>query len=75
MSNNLPDARNVDPVPVLQFNLGSPVTTQYVMFQIDSFYGKSGGLQYFATYWNCKPKANQNNQKFKLFKLFHVKQM
>jgi hypothetical protein len=50
LSSNLPDARNGSTVPLLQFALGSPITTQYVMFQIDSFYGRSGGLQYFATY-------------------------
>lgn len=50
LSDNLPDARNVTHVPVLQFPMGSPITTQYVMFQIESHYGHGGGLQYFATY-------------------------
>eukprot|EP00091_Calanus_sinicus_P016273 TRINITY_DN3556_c0_g1_i1.p1 TRINITY_DN3556_c0_g1~~TRINITY_DN3556_c0_g1_i1.p1 ORF type:complete len:179 (-),score=21.21 TRINITY_DN3556_c0_g1_i1:76-612(-) len=50
LSNSLPDARNVDPVPTLQFALDSPVTTQYIMFQIESFYAYGGGLQYFSTY-------------------------
>ena len=50
LSENIPDARNVDPVPVLQFPLENSVTTQYIMFQIETYYGTGGGLQYFATY-------------------------
>lgn len=50
LSNSLPDARNVDSVPVLRFPLASPITTQYIMFQIESYFGLGGGLQYFATY-------------------------
>ena len=47
---NLPDARNVSTVPVLQFYLAGPLTTQHVMFQIESYYGEGGGLQYFSTF-------------------------
>lgn len=52
LSNNLPDATNVNvtDVPTLQFALGSPVTAQFVKFQITSFYGKGGGLQFLSTY-------------------------
>merc|ERR1712106_65972 len=47
----LPDARSAAIVPVLTFALDDPVTTDKVIFQIDSYYGdKGGGLQYFATY-------------------------
>jgi len=46
----LPDARNVSPVPLITFKLPSPVTTEKVIFQIDSYYGYGGGLQYFSIY-------------------------
>ena len=46
----LPDARNVSPVPVLNFNLANEVDTQYLRFQVDTYYGHGGGLQYFSTY-------------------------
>jgi len=46
----LPDARNVSPVPLITFKLPSPVRTGKVMFQIDSYYGSGGGLQYFSIY-------------------------
>ena len=46
LDNNIPDARNVAPVHVLQF----PVTPQYIMFQIDTYYRNGRGLQYIATY-------------------------
>ena len=55
LSGNLPDAWNVDPVPVLQFPLAGSLTMQYIMFQIETFYGYAGGLQYFATYCKLKP--------------------
>jgi len=46
----LPDARNVSPVPVLNFDLEKEVETQYLRFQVDTYYGTGGGLQYFSTY-------------------------
>jgi len=50
LSGTLPDARNVSPVPVMNFKLKNPVDTSYLRFQIDSYYGLGGGLQYFSTY-------------------------
>ena len=50
MTGTLPDARSVPIVPVLTYALDDPVTTDKVIFQIDSYYGAGGGLQYFATY-------------------------
>lgn len=50
LSGTLPDARNVSPVPVLNFELKKPVTTSFLRFQIDSHYGLAGGLQHFSTY-------------------------
>ena len=50
LSGTLPDARNVSPVPVLNFDLKIPVTTSFLRFQIDSHYGLSGGLQHFSAY-------------------------
>ena len=50
LANNLPTAINVTYVPTLQFDLGSPITAQFVIFQITSFYGYGGGLQFLQTY-------------------------
>jgi len=50
LTGTLPDARNVSPVPVLNFDLENEVETQYLRFQVDTFYGQGGGLQYFSTY-------------------------
>jgi len=50
LTGTLPDARNVSPVPVLNFDLENEVETQYLRFQVDTFYGLGGGLQYFSTY-------------------------
>jgi len=50
LTRTLPDARNVSPVPVLNFDLENEVETQYLRFQVDTFYGQGGGLQYFSTY-------------------------
>ena len=51
LTGTLPDARNVYPVPVLNFDLENEVETQYLRFQVDTFYGDyGGGLQYFSTY-------------------------
>jgi len=50
LTGTLPDARNVSPVPVLNFDLENEVETQYLRFQVDSYYGYGGGLQYFSTY-------------------------
>ena len=50
LSNTLPDARDVSQVPVLNFDLKNEVETQYLRFQVDSYYGRGGGLQYFTSY-------------------------
>jgi len=50
LTGRLPDAADVSPVPVLNFKLEDPVETSFLRFQIDSYYGLGGGLQYFSTY-------------------------
>merc|ERR1712243_8647 len=50
LTGTLPDARNVSPVPVLNFELENEVVTKVVRFQVDSFFQWGGGLQYFSTY-------------------------
>jgi len=50
LTGTLPDALDVSPVPVLNFDLENEVETKVVRFQIDSFYRLGGGLQYFSTY-------------------------
>jgi len=50
LTGTLPDARDVSSVPVLNFDLENEVVTQYLRFQVDTFYGYGGGLQYFSTY-------------------------
>merc|ERR1712212_625420 len=50
MTSSLPDARNVSSVPVFTFQLETQVETSQVRFQVDSFYGRGGGLQYFSTF-------------------------
>jgi len=50
LTGTLPDARHVTPVPVLNFELENEVETQYVRFQVDSYYGFAGALQYWSTY-------------------------
>ena len=51
ISGSLPDARNETDVPTQSFTLNSSVTTQYIRFQIESYYGLGGGLQYLAAYY------------------------
>ena len=50
LTGTLPDARNVSPVPVLNFHLENEVETKYLRFQVDTYFGFGGGLQYFSTY-------------------------
>ena len=50
LTGTLPDARNVSPVPVLNFELETEVVAKVVRFQVDSFFQWGGGLQYFSTY-------------------------
>ena len=50
LTGTLPDARSTAIAPVLTYALDDAVTTDKVIFQIDSYYGLGGGLQYFATY-------------------------
>lgn len=50
LTGRLPDAFDVSPVPVLNFKLEDPVETSFLRFQIDSYYGHGGGLQFFSTY-------------------------
>jgi len=50
LKGRVPSAINVPNVPVHKYPLDDPVTTDKVIFQIDSYYVNGGGLQYFATY-------------------------
>merc|ERR1712002_1220761 len=50
LTGTLPNAWDVSPVPVLNFDLETEVETQYLRFQVDTYYGLGGGLQYFSTY-------------------------
>jgi len=51
LTGTLPDARDVSSVPVLNFDLENEVVTQYLRFQVDTYWGAyGGGLQYFSTY-------------------------
>ena len=61
LSNNLPYARNVADIPVLQFDLGSPITAQFV---ITSFDRKGGGLRFLLTYWSWKQEALRKKHSF-----------
>jgi len=48
-SGELADARNVSLVPTETFTLPDAIIpARYIMFQIDSYYGLGGGLQYFS---------------------------
>merc|ERR1712198_246919 len=53
LHDNLTDPRGTNPleasVPPRIFNLPNPTCGQYVRFQIISWYGLGGGLQYFST--------------------------
>merc|ERR1712198_778020 len=53
LHDNLNDPRNTNAteasVPPRVFNLPNPTCGQYVRFQIISWYGQGGGLQYFST--------------------------
>ena len=44
----LKDPRNVGDIPPVSFNI-SPVGASFVRFQLLSYYGSGGGLQYFST--------------------------
>merc|ERR1711942_15315 len=50
LTGTLPNAWDVSPVPVLNFPLENEVETKYLRFQVDTYYGLGGGLQYFSTY-------------------------
>ena len=50
LTGTLPNAWDVSPVPVLNFDLENEVETQYLRFQVNTYYGHGGGLQYFSTY-------------------------
>jgi len=55
LTGSLPDPLDVSgvpvsPVPVLNFELENKVEAKVVRFQIDSFFHRGGGLQYFSTY-------------------------
>ena len=50
LAGTLPDARRVKNVPTMSFALRFPVPTQFIKFQIESYYGFGGGLQYFFVY-------------------------
>jgi len=46
LSASLPDSRNVNPVPMSTFNI-PPVSARFVKFNLVSYWGQGGGLQYF----------------------------
>jgi len=50
LTGTLPDANNVAWVPVQNYKLEEAVETYFVRFQVDSYYGLGGGLQYLSTY-------------------------
>ena len=50
LTSSLPDARNVSPVPVNTYQLDTLVETSLVRFQVNTFYGRGGGLQFFSTF-------------------------
>jgi len=50
LTDSLPHAWNVSPVPVFTFDLENEVETSFVRLQVNSFYGYGGGLQHFSTY-------------------------
>ena len=54
MSEELDDIQNMkDEVPTVSFSLDPPQLIRYLKFQIDSFYGTGGGLQYFSVIGIC----------------------
>ena len=57
---SLKDARNVSPVPIETFNLPNKVSAKYVMFQVDSYYGAHGGLQYLSPFGNNVENEGKN---------------
>ena len=53
LEGTLPSAINVptNKVPTLSFPLDNgPITTRFIKFEIESFYGRGGGLQYLEPY-------------------------
>merc|ERR1719427_1552175 len=50
LTGTLQDARRVDPVPVEVFPLTKAIETRFLAFEVNSFYGYGGGLQYLAVY-------------------------
>merc|ERR1712236_6615 len=53
LEGTLPSAINVptNKVPTLSFPLDNgPITTRFIKFEIESFYGRGGGLQYLKAY-------------------------
>ena len=48
LSGRLEDSRHKpDPLPVMKYQI-SPTVARYVKFELYSWYGQGGGLQYFA---------------------------
>ena len=53
LSGQLEDTQDMnDEVPTMNFSLDSPKLIRFVKFQIDSFYGNGGGLQYLSVEGN-----------------------
>jgi len=50
LNDTLKDARNIGEVPVETFKLDVPISANFIRFEITSFYGTGGGLQYFSTF-------------------------
>eukprot|EP00092_Neocalanus_flemingeri_P003868 GFUD01004165.1.p1 GENE.GFUD01004165.1~~GFUD01004165.1.p1 ORF type:complete len:233 (-),score=42.17 GFUD01004165.1:90-788(-) len=50
LTGRLSDVRSVQPAPLETFNLPKPITTKFIIFQIDAYYGSGGGLQYISTF-------------------------
>ena len=66
------DPRNVGDIPPVSFNI-SPVGASFVRFQLLSYYGNGGGLQYFSacpTYTECSDKSKGNQSTYDYVKLY-----
>ena len=47
LHDQLPDSRNLDPVPAKNFQI-LPTTAKFLKFKLISYWGSGGGLQYFT---------------------------
>ena len=53
LQDQLPDSRNLDPVPPKKFQISSTIA-RFVKFKLISFWGHGGGLQYFTVNQGCR---------------------